>query len=345
MGYEPSIKEIEPEILKEHHRLTARQINSLLGEGCVKEMIEEKLGALGMVSEFLAVTDALRSAGIRFIPLKGPLLAHKLYGDATARQYGDIDILVDSASLNSASRVLIKKGYQPPSTNWLSNEKQEGILQKHTVELAFVNPSTQTVFELHWRLLRVPVVNDGRLREIINANLQEYSFSDREFTILSNELELLFLVIHGGWHWWHRLKWLVDINDYIGKHQIDWKKFEELSLELKAESMVALCNEMLQEHFPGSRQLPVQTRAKRFMVQFCRRRIASHSEPIHDFYGRAFGSVWYALISFPGLTYKLKRIRSYLFVASLYGKNKVLSWLPFFYVYGPVKLLAARAKG
>ena len=95
----PHIIGIPPEILKSRHRLSAEQINLLAGGRVIEESYEEKAGTLVKVAEFIKVTDLLRAGGIDFIPLKGPLLSFRLYGDATTRRYGDIDILVDPASM------------------------------------------------------------------------------------------------------------------------------------------------------------------------------------------------------------------------------------------------------
>ena len=319
-------------------------MNRLLGEGTVEERAEEKIRALELTREFLEITDALRENGIEFIPLKGPLLSYRLHGDSTVRYFGDADILVALESVDKAAEVLTGMGYLPTSGSWPVNSRKRRILTTHANELEFRHTVKQLTVELHWRLLKVPVVSNERLERIIWENSEHITFSGREFRVMKPEMELLYLMIHGGWHWWHRLKWLVDIKDYLEKMPIDAGRFNELMIELKAERMVGLCNAMLREYLPDSGLLPAEGVEKGFMSRFCRKRIASHSEPLHDFFGRAFGSVWYSLVSFPGVHYKLKMIRMYLFVPAYFRKNRILSTLPLFYIYGPVKLLANRLR-
>lgn len=338
------LRNIPVEILLSHHRLTLRQVNALLGEGTVAESTEEKVRALELTGEFLEITDALRENGIEFISLKGPLLSARLHGDPTVRYFGDADILVPLKPVDEAAAVLTGMGYLPPSGSWPDNSRKRRILTIHANELEFSHPVKQLTVELHWRLLKVPLVSAERLEVIIEENSEKVIFSGREFSVMKPELELLYLVIHGGWHWWHRLKWLVDIKDYLEKMTIDTGRFRELMKELKAERMVGLCNAMLMEYLPESRLLPAEGVERRFMTRFCRKRIASHSEPLHDFFGRAFGSVCYSMVSFPGFLYKLRMIRMYLFVPAYFGKNSFFSSLPLFYVYGPVKLLANRLR-
>jgi hypothetical protein len=57
--------------------------------------------------------DALRAAGVRSILLKGPALAHWLYGDGALREYGDCDLLVDPADTDRAGAVLAELGFEP----------------------------------------------------------------------------------------------------------------------------------------------------------------------------------------------------------------------------------------
>ena len=96
------ITDIAPDILKEHHGLSSQQINSIFGRTVTEEIFEEKTAALDRVAEFLRVTDAFSAAGIKYLPLKGPILSFRLYGDATLRQYSDLDILIEVAGVEQS---------------------------------------------------------------------------------------------------------------------------------------------------------------------------------------------------------------------------------------------------
>jgi hypothetical protein len=53
-----------------------------------------------MTAELLRILDALKEAGIKAMPLKGPVLAQQLYGDVALRQFSDLDILVAREDAN-----------------------------------------------------------------------------------------------------------------------------------------------------------------------------------------------------------------------------------------------------
>jgi hypothetical protein len=340
----PRLNEIPPEILHDRHRLSSQQINSLLGEGAVKESVEEKIAAFETVSEFIRVTDALRNAGISFIPLKGPELSYRLYGDPTIRSYSDLDILVDVAAMNKAAQILEELGYPAETAAWPAGEKLQQNIINHTNEFLFYNTEKQLRIELHWRLLKTPLVSYSRLEEIVKHNQTSLTFGGRSFSVLSNELELLYLIIHGGIHCWRWLKWLVDIDVFLKTQTIDWKRFGALAEELKADRMIALCNAILSEYIPGEPLLPCSQQTRSFMVRFTDKMVRSQKELTEDFYSRIIQSVLFALVSFPGIRYKIKTIRNYLFVKEFIRENSFFSLLPIFYLYGPAKLAIIRFK-
>lgn len=338
----PRLIEIPPEILHDRHRLSSQQINSLLGERTVAEGVEEKVAAFEIVREFIRVTDALSNTGISFIPLKGPELSYRLYGDPTIRSYSDLDILIEVAAMNKAAHILEDLGYPAETATWPAGEKLQRKIINHTNEFLFYNTEKQLRIELHWRLLKTPLISSSRLEEIVKQNQTSLTFAGRSFSVLSNELELLYLIIHGGIHCWRWLKWLVDIDIFLKRQPIDWKKFADLVEELKATRMVALCNAILSEYIPGGPLPPCAQQARSFMVRFAHKMIRSQKELTADFYSRIVQSVLFTLVSFPGIRYRIRTIRNYLFVKEFFGKNKLLSSLPLFYIYGPLSLALKR---
>ena len=86
--------------LRERHRLSHQQIDTLLGEDKSGEFINDKLKQFELVRHFLYITDKLRINNIPFISIKGPLLSLRLYGDPTVRISSDIDLLINKGQIN-----------------------------------------------------------------------------------------------------------------------------------------------------------------------------------------------------------------------------------------------------
>jgi hypothetical protein len=302
-----SLKDIAPEVLRDRHHLSAQQINSLLGNGTLKETYEEKVAQLELVREFITVTDALRDVGISFVPLKGPLLSFRLYGDVTFRHFIDLDILVDSTSVQSVIRIIEKDGYQVFTLKWPEKSEMQRRLLRLRHHISYIHPDKQIIIEIHWRLMSRQGLNFKRSDDLVKQNLSAINFAGRSFVVLNNELELLYLLIHGGFHHWGRLKWLADINQYLESQVIIWEKFNKLTQTLKAGRLMALCNFMLNEYFPAGSLLPYSPEAPPYIIRFSKKRIeGDYSYP--DSIRTILQFLHFSLIVYPGYIYKIRLI-------------------------------------
>lgn len=340
----PDIKEISPSLLKERHRLSTYQINSLLGRRVLEPSFEETYLSLNMVAEFLRVTVRLYELHIDFIPLKGPLLSFRLYDDANRRHYRDLDILLDPGSIGEAIVGLKSLGYKETQPEWPESNHLRKILLQHSYHIAIENYDTKFTIELHWRLLNAIDVSNDTLSKIIKSNLTTIRFADRKFTVLNNELELLYLVIHGGLHYWKRLKWLVDVNQYVKKNKIDIAKFNVLVDQVKARRMVELANRIHLEYFNVELLSCQVTRLPKKMVKYSLTRIKEEDDKIHNTLNGIIKAQNFALSCYPGLKYKFLVIRNYMFAEEYFGKNRIISIIPIFYFYSLCKLTVGRIR-
>lgn len=87
-----------------------------LPDGFRGRLREYELGARrqGVYQQMLTIRliAALEEQSIRVLPLKGPFLGERLYGDVGARVSADIDLLVGKDELSRASEVLVGLGYE-----------------------------------------------------------------------------------------------------------------------------------------------------------------------------------------------------------------------------------------
>ena len=243
----PGITAIPPEILRTRHRLSPLQINILFGRNVIEESREEKAVALERVAGFLELTDTFTRAGVGFIPLKGPLLSERLYGDPTARYSHDLDILVREEDIANAAGVLAASGYMPlsPSLPESSGRRKKQLKNSH--HISFIHPDREQIVELHWRLMNRLWVGFSDVDGLLRENLTEHEFAGRRFTVPAVELELLYLVIHGAAHHWGRLKWLADVHRLLETKTFSRERFSDLTVVLKAGRLVAMCNAVLRK--------------------------------------------------------------------------------------------------
>jgi hypothetical protein len=316
----PPITEISPERLRERHHLSPQQINSIFGQEVIKESFKEKGETLERVAEFIRVSDAITASGISFIPLKGPVLSYRLYGDATWRYYNDLDVLVDVSSMKHTIHVLEGLGYRTETIVFPQKKRKQNRLLNCAHHISFVHPEEQVRIELHWRLIRAISVRISRLHQLVMENRTTIDFAGRKFSVLSNEMELLYMVIHGGHHQWAWLKWLVDINDFLKSQRIKWQLFEELTGKLKAGRLVALCNEILSEYFPGGPLMTCSAAASGYMIRFSKKRIEGDDLIGHNSNKTMLQFLYFLFIAYPGFSYRIRPVSNIIGNSIFFGR-------------------------
>jgi hypothetical protein len=317
---------LNTEILYHRHRLSRSQIDDLPGDfaeavltsghpgndwkgsGLGEGDISEKVNQLNRIAEFILITNELRGEGIWFIPFKGPLLSYRIYGDATYRRFNDFDILVNPGDARRTIEIFRNIGYRTVSLSLPGPGRRERRILKYTNQKSLIRPGDDTLVEVHWRLLKYPVIKEGKMREIMEQNTGEITFAGQKFNHFTTEFELLHLAVHGGLHAWARLKWLVDIHEIVIRFEIDKDKFTDLVKAFRAKRMAGLCNAMLRHFFPDSPLLPVDYKIPDWFLKYALHRTARETTlPIYlpeDYFKYAR----YSLYVFPGMRYKLRRL-------------------------------------
>ena len=107
-------------------------------------LLSARARALAVEGATRRAVSLLDRAGIRALPLKGPLLAADLHGDTGLRETSDADLLVPQADLETASWLLMNDGWLEPS----DRRQRDGMPDLH---LALDHPARPSI-ELHWRL-------------------------------------------------------------------------------------------------------------------------------------------------------------------------------------------------
>ncbi len=296
---------VSRKLLHQRHRLSHQQIDDLLQEKNPQGILSEKFEQLLQIREFIRLTDEFREAGISFTPLKGPILSHRLHEDASHRFSNDLDFLIPLNSIKKAISILKKNGYQPHFFPWPEDPKKERRLTRLSNQILFVHPEKQVNIEIHWKLFKSAITNSKVLAKLVELNRDEIVFQKRQFQIFNNEFELLYLVIHGGLHAWFRLKWLVDVKDYLEKFPIDTEKFTRLVHQCNASRMVALCNATLSIYFPDCPLLPCKLIPKtEKRLNFTLTQIKNE-----EYYNKSFAervkTYWFEIKCFPGFRFKL----------------------------------------
>lgn len=190
------------------------------------------LSRLGLISEMLRALQRLGDAGVPALVLKGPALSLQAYGDATVRQYGDIDILVRHDHVFRATQTMIEAGFDAyVPTEAIASGKIPG-------EYFFSRPNTKVVIEVHTeRTLRY--FPHRLFVEDLFARSVKLECEGRVVTTLCLEDALVAMCTHGAKHLWERLMWIADVAAMVTRQQtLDWDAARDVAGKIGAQRIV-----------------------------------------------------------------------------------------------------------
>ena len=220
--------------LAERHGLTPLVQHSLtsLPQISIPDEIRQQLtivflqntaNVLLLKGELEKILTVLEQANIPVVIHKGVTLGARIYESATLRDAGDIDILVPAEWIRETIQRLLTIGYEPL---YSLSPRQEQKYLRADHHYALVNRLMGVLLEVHWDIadfsqaISVDWPGIWERTDWIELSLHKNNYTIRIFT---PEDEMLLLAIHGSLHRWERLKWLVDINEFILRHpHLDW---------------------------------------------------------------------------------------------------------------------------
>jgi hypothetical protein len=172
---------------------------------------------LHLTSELHTVLNVLEAADIEALPYKGPILSTVAHGDIGAREFDDIDLVVDPGSYQESCELLEAGGYSvykrlgPLGETVLTNDVG-GLIEVHSHVFPRYLPA-DLAFDTLWR--RRTTVEVG----------------DREVPALAPADRVVVLCVHGTRHCWSRLSWVHDIATLVATDQVPWEEVRERAAE------------------------------------------------------------------------------------------------------------------
>jgi hypothetical protein len=139
------------------------------------------------------VVSTLQAARIHPILLRGPAIAQGLYGDAAARSYVDIDLLVARDDFARAEQVLSKLAF--------SDETVEGVLagDRPTHAHIWVRSGDGAAVDLHYTLLGVSVPPE-EVWQILRGCIERMSVREVSVDVLKPAGLAVVVALHAAQH-------------------------------------------------------------------------------------------------------------------------------------------------
>lgn len=188
-----------------------------------------------MASEIISITHEMKQANIQPIILKGVPMGAQLYGDFTIRPSKDIDIFVRPEDIEIAKSIIEKRGFHflKPEFELTPARLVNWLHARHHFD--YWHKENRINVELHWRMghpgMEIPI-------DIISENLSKVTLSGHVISALRDEVQLIYLVMHGASHKWVQLRWIQDIVLILERRNISWPTVVELAERLGVSSLI-----------------------------------------------------------------------------------------------------------
>lgn len=238
---------------------------------------------LHLSAEMEHVSKLFSNDQIRPLFLKGPALAHELYGDISHRTSSDLDILIHIEELDKADNVLTKLGYE--KDEYIETVLNDWKWRHHHV--TYFHSQKNIKLEIHWRLNPGPA-KEPSFNELWGRK-EKSSLTNNPVYLLGKEDLFLFLISHGARHGWSRLRWLLDIHQLINQ-EMNWGNIHSL---LKANHYIhvggqgiILASQLLNTNITNQmKPLLVSNRSKNLAQQaifYLKSMVNLHTDPVPE---------------------------------------------------------------
>lgn len=171
---------------------------------------ENAVSVFRYLSETRRLCDLLEQAGVPVRVLKGVPLSQAVFGDASVRDVGDIDLLIAPQAEETADRILIADNFFRNDPSAPLTPRRRLSWQRHGKDYTYRSNRDDFEIDLHWRLFRNPHMPGNALADA-GASGSQARFGEISLSVLPLDRSFLYLCVHGALDGWSRFKSLVDI--------------------------------------------------------------------------------------------------------------------------------------
>ncbi len=261
--------------LAEEHRVIPQVFASLSGlkQLCpneVREQLRKRYDAnvrqtLRLSGDLLRILKHFESRQISVLPYKGPVLGNLAYGDAAARQYSDLDLLVRPHDVARAELALNEVGYKK---NHHGSPSKSADL-KSGYEYTFDSKDARNVVELQWRILPRFYSVEFDIEKLFER-ARRMKLNGYPLQTLSSEDLLLVLCVHAAKHQWTQLSYLCDIGHLMQSQNLNWggvfQSADELGIRRILDLNLSMVKDLLEINLPAVKAveiIPINPRLRR----------------------------------------------------------------------------------
>jgi hypothetical protein len=164
------------------------------------------LSSLKLARDLVRLIANLDQAGVPILAFKGPILALKLRGALSMRQFNDLDLLVHPEDAGRAAQILIAERYRPRHFDPASVARSLSRCN----EDEFIRDGDLQTVDLHWRL-NPHYFPYGPPPELVWQRAARFHLEGAEVLTMGPIDTVLYLAVHGTKHGWMNLGAIYDL--------------------------------------------------------------------------------------------------------------------------------------
>ena len=192
-----------------------------LGDGVLRQHMTRALEGVRLLQ---VLTAALADAHIEAVALKGPAFSQWLYGDACARRFSDLDLLVAESQRDAARVVLQQLGFSARVPQRAGDVIYAGI-----GAWPMDRPGSHTV-DLHWRVSGSRYPQVVSVRDVLE-HAAEVSLGACAIRVPCAEHTAALILAHAAKHLWYALELPFSIAAMARRPDIDWIAVRRLTVQ------------------------------------------------------------------------------------------------------------------
>jgi len=267
--------------------------------------------SLQLASNLKEVTGAFKAEGIEAIPLKGPVLAQRLYGDIGSRHSVDLDLLVRGEQIERIIEIPKDLGYTLTFPNPGFSSRRWNYYFRYKKEIGMHNKDQGIFLELHAGIDNHSLIRQSK-EDFLWEGLSEQTVGGNQYLSMNEDNTFLYLTFHGGMHQFTRLFWLRDVAEALNRWSLDHQKILINARSLGIERMLGMGLVLAREYFNAGipheydEYLKKDDKVIQTLVRHCNHRILGPENPL---FSSKIRRQHYWLLLKPGLIYQWKMIK------------------------------------
>src|SRR4051812_2986294 len=216
-----------------------------LADGVLRQHMTRALEGVRLLQDLAA---ALAGAHIAAVALKGPAFSQWLYGDACARRFSDLDLLVAESQRDAALALLQQRGFSPRVSHRAGDVIYAGL-----GAWPMDRPGSHTV-DLHWQLSGSRYPQVVSVRDVLE-HAREVSLGACSIRVPCAEHTAALTLAHAAKHVWYALELPFSIAAMARRTDIDWIAVRRLTMQAGsvrgAAAGLLLASELFQVDVPA----------------------------------------------------------------------------------------------